>query len=40
MDGDVLPEHAGDRRRARGPRPSYDELVFKFAEHFLWIAPP
>ena len=37
MDGDVLPEHAGDRGRARGPRRQLRRPRYKFAEHFLWI---
>ena len=38
VDGAVLPEHAGDRRRARGRRSAYEDMAIKFVEHFLWIA--
>jgi hypothetical protein len=33
-----LPEHDRDGHGAGLPRPAYDELLYKFLEHFLWIA--
>ena len=31
-------QHAGDRDRARAPRPVYEHIANKFFEHFLYIA--
>ena len=39
LDGDVLPEHAGDRAGAgRATNPAYEDVASKFCEHFLYIA--
>ena len=38
LDGDVLPQHAGDRARAGRDNPAYEDVATKFFEHFLYIA--
>ena len=35
LDGDVLPEHAGDRAGAGREDPAYEDVASKFFEHFL-----
>jgi len=38
VDGVLLPEHAGDRPDPDRARPIYEEIAFKFVQHFMWIA--
>ena len=38
LDGDVLPQHAGDRDGAGQRGPGYEDVASKFWEHFLYIA--
>lgn len=38
MDGSLLPVHAGDGSNSVDYDPIYEEIAYKFVQHFLWIS--